>query len=48
MAATAGWRSWNAFGNRITQDLIKTQIDLITAKKWTIDGKPNMSLADAG
>jgi len=44
-----GWRSWNAFGNRgCTQPNMKSAIDALTAKVWTIDGKPNSSLFDAG
>lgn len=42
-----GWRSWNAFGNRITADMMKEAIDAITAKNWTVDGKV-ISLADFG
>jgi len=42
-----GWRSWNAFGNRITDAIIREAIDSITAKNWTVDGKV-ISLADFG
>merc|ERR1719174_1366016 len=42
-----GWRSWNAFGNRITEDTFYTAIDAITAKNWTVDGK-TVSLFDIG
>jgi len=43
-----GWRSWNAFGNRITQDMMHTAIDAITAKNWTASDGSKISLADAG
>ena len=43
-----GWRSWNAFGNRITQDMMHTAIDAITAKNWTAGDGSKISLADAG
>lgn len=47
-----GWwldrRSWNAWGNRVSQQNFEASIDGLTAKIWTIDGKPNQSLADAG
>ena len=34
-----GWRSWNAFGPGITHDIIRAQIDALTDRKWTVDGK---------
>jgi len=44
-----GWRSWNAFGNRgCTQVNMQSAIDALTDKLWTIDGKANQSLFDAG
>ena len=43
-----GWRSWNAYHAAITQDIIQQNIDAITAKNWTIDGKDHVSLADFG
>lgn len=43
-----GWRSWNAFGNRIDDSTIRAAIDGITAKNWTVDGKEGVSLMDVG
>eukprot|EP01062_Namystynia_karyoxenos_P054558 TRINITY_DN449_c0_g4_i1.p1 TRINITY_DN449_c0_g4~~TRINITY_DN449_c0_g4_i1.p1 ORF type:complete len:439 (+),score=174.67 TRINITY_DN449_c0_g4_i1:73-1317(+) len=42
-----GWRSWNAFGNHITDQTIRDAIDAITEKVWVVDKKP-VSLADVG
>ena len=47
-APPMGWRSWNAFGNRITQDMMHTAIDAITAKNWTASDGSKISLAEAG
>ena len=44
-----GWRSWNAFGNRITQDMMVEAVDAVVAKNRTVkgwDGK--VSLCDLG
>jgi len=44
-----GWRSWNAFGNRITQDMMLQAAEALVAKNRTvagIDGK--VSLCDLG
>eukprot|EP01052_Picozoa_sp_SAG31_P020679 SAG31_NODE_1566_length_7856_cov_8.045607_8_plen_160_part_00 len=43
----AGWRSWNAFGNEITEQTFYGAIDAITEKKFQVDGA-NVSLADVG
>jgi alpha-galactosidase len=43
-----GWRSWNAFGNRISQSLIMEQIDAIVAKNRTVNGQEKVSLCDLG
>jgi alpha-galactosidase len=45
----SGWRSWNAFGNRITQQMMLSAADAIVAKNRTVaghDGK--VSLCDLG
>eukprot|EP01051_Picozoa_sp_SAG22_P030579 SAG22_NODE_11936_length_463_cov_0.626374_1_plen_136_part_10 len=44
-----GWRSWNAFGPRITQDMMAMAVDAVVAKNRTVkgwDGK--VSLCDLG
>ena len=44
-----GWRSWNAFGAGITQDMMMQAVDAMTAKNRTVagwDGK--VSLCDLG
>ena len=43
-----GWRSWNAWGNRVSQDNFRLSIDALTAPVWTVDGHANRSLLDAG
>ena len=44
-----GWRSWNAFGNRITQDMMVSAVDAATAKNRTVKGWPGkVSLCDLG
>ena len=43
-----GWRSWNAWGNRVSQDLMTNAIDALTARSWTVDGRNNVSLFEAG
>ena len=44
-----GWRSWNAFGNRITQDMMLAAADAIVAKNRTVAGHPSpVSLCDLG
>ena len=43
-----GWRSWNAFGNRITQDMMLVAADALVAKNRTVGGVPRKSLLDAG
>lgn len=43
-----GWRSWNAFHARISQDLMNSAITALTAKVWEVDGKKNVSLAEVG
>jgi len=43
-----GWRSWNAFGNRITQKMMTDAVDVVVAKKWTVGGTANVSLLDVG
>lgn len=42
-----GWRSWNAFGNQISEKIFVNAIDAITAKNWTV-GEKIVSLADVG
>jgi alpha-galactosidase len=39
-----GWRSWNAFGNHITQDMMRQAMDALAAANRTIRGKANQSL----
>lgn len=43
-----GWRSWNAYGNRVSQDLMIANMDALTAKVWTVGSKKNQSLLDVG
>ena len=43
----AGWRSWNAFNNRISEQTFYDVIDAITAKNFSVDGA-KVSLADVG
>lgn len=43
-----GWRSWNAFGARVSQNIMENAVDALVAPIWTIDGTPNVSLADVG
>lgn len=43
-----GWRSWNAFGNRITQDMMIQAADAVAAKNRTLNGKAGLSLCDVG
>ena len=44
-----GWRSWNAFGPRITQDIILEQAAALAAKNRTVPGsKSGVSLCDLG
>ena len=31
-----GWRSWNAFGNRISQPLMQETIDALIARQWVV------------
>ena len=33
------WRSWNQFGATITQEIIQSQVDAISARNRTVDGK---------
>ena len=42
-----GWRSWNCFGAGVSDVLMRTAIDAVTARNWTVDGK-KVSLADVG
>ena len=42
-----GWRSWNAYGGHISQDLIMKCIDAVTDKSRLVDGVPT-SLLDLG
>ena len=35
-----GWRSWNAFGNRITQDLMIQAAEALTARNRSVKGRP--------
>jgi len=43
-----GWRSWNAWGNRVSQDNFHASIDALTNKIWQVDGQKNVSLLDIG
>lgn len=43
-----GWRSWNAWGNRVSQTNMEASMDALVAKLWTVDNKPNVSLFEAG
>merc|ERR1711865_251027 len=43
-----GWRSWNAFGNRISQDMMLEAAVAITSANRTVRGVSNMSLCDLG
>lgn len=44
-----GWRSWNAFGARISQALMEEQIDALVAKNRTVQGwDGKVSLCDLG
>ena len=42
-----GWRSWNCFGARVSDELMREAIDAVAAKNWTVDGE-KVSLADVG
>eukprot|EP00039_Didymoeca_costata_P010421 m.140153 g.140153 ORF g.140153 m.140153 type:complete len:560 (+) comp14820_c0_seq2:34-1713(+) len=42
-----GWRSWNAFGNRISQQTFIDAIDAMVAKNFSVDGTM-VSLLDIG
>ncbi len=45
-----GWRSWNAFGNRITQDMMLDAAAAVTARNRTVAGwgPDPVSLCDLG
>ena len=44
-----GWRSWNAFGNRITQDMMLSAAAALTARTRRVSGHAaNVSLCDVG
>ena len=44
-----GWRSWNAFGNRITQEMMLAAADALVAKNRTVKGiYGNVSLCGIG
>jgi alpha-galactosidase len=43
-----GWRSWNAYGNRVSQTLMMSAMDALAAPTWTVEGKNNVSLRDVG
>ena len=43
-----GWRSWNAWGNRVSQENMEASIDALVAKLWTVDNKANTSLFESG
>ena len=48
-APPLGWRSWNAFGNRITQALMEQQLEALTAKNRSVPGRAEkVSLAELG
>ena len=43
-----GWRSWNAWGARVSQDNFQASLDALAANIWTVDGVANVSLLDVG
>ena len=44
-----GWRSWNAFGNRISMDMMLEATDALVAKEHAQAGTAaNVSLCDMG
>ena len=44
-----GWRSWNAFGNRITQTMMLEASEAMVAKNRTVGGHSGqLSLCDMG
>lgn len=44
-----GWRSWNAFGNRISQDMMMVAADAVVSKNRTVAGYTGkVSLCDLG
>ena len=45
MQPPMGWRSWNAFGPRITNETFVEAILALTSPVWSVDGR-NVSLAD--
>jgi hypothetical protein len=42
-----GWRSWNAVMEDVTQEFITRQVDALTVRRLSVDGKPT-SLLDLG
>jgi len=42
-----GWRSWNLYGGKVTQDLMTNIMDGMVSRKRMVDGKPT-SLCDVG
>lgn len=40
-----GWRSWNLYGGKVTQDLMTNIMDGMVSRKRMVDGKPT-SLCD--
>ena len=48
MKPPMGWRSWNAFGARVSQTIMEDAIKAVTAPVWTVEGATNKSLFDAG
>lgn len=42
-----GWRSWNLYGSRVSQDLLESIMHGMVSRKRTVDGVPT-SLADLG
>ena len=42
-----GWRSWNLYGDDVSQEMMKSQMDGLTKRNRIIGGKPT-SLADLG
>merc|ERR1719469_1328571 len=42
-----GWRPWNAYAEKIDDDVMRTSVDKMTSRARLVDGKPT-SLADLG
>jgi hypothetical protein len=47
LTAPRGWRSWNAVAEDVTQDFITRQVDALTIRRHSVNGKPT-SLLELG